>query len=184
MAVVSVVIPVYNESESIERVSKALKAQDFKDMEVIFVVDNKTTDDSLAKINELTRNLEDHLVMIQKDDGILGGARNIGLDAARGKYVWFLDADDVPYPDFMSTMYRLAEEHGTDVCQCNFLRSWDADHPQPDWDARIHVMTGQESLYHRAMEEIPVTAWSMLLRREFLLDNDIRFLIVSCCLMI
>lgn len=113
----SVVIPVYNESESIERVSKALKAQDFKDMEVIFVVDNKTTDDSLDKINELTRNLEDHLVMIQKDDGILGGARNIGLDAARGKYVWFLDADDVPYPDFMSTMYRLAEEHGTDVCQ-------------------------------------------------------------------
>lgn len=175
MTVVSVVIPVYNESESIERVSEALKAQEFKDMEVIFVVDVKTTDDSLDKIHELTRTLDYHHVMIQKNDGLMGGARNMGLDAAQGEYVWFLDADDVPYPDFMNTMHKLAEEHGTDVCQCNFLRSWEADYPQPDWDAEIHVMTGQEALYHRAMEEIPVTAWSMLLRREFLADNGIRF---------
>lgn len=174
LTIVSVVIPVYNESESIGRLYKALRAQDFKDMEIIFVVDNKTTDDSLEKIRELAETFEDGLIVIQGGDN-LGEVRNIGLDAAQGKYVWFLDADDVPYSDFTSTMYGLAEEHGTDICQCNFVRSWNVDYPQPDWAPDISVMTGQEALYYRAKEKIPVTAWSMLLRREFLVDNELRF---------
>lgn len=174
LTAVSVVIPVYNESESIRRLYEALRAQDFEDMEVIFVVDSKTTDDSLEKIQELFKTFGDSLAIIQGGNN-LGEVRNIGLDAARGKYVWFLDADDIPYPDFMGTMYRLAEKHGTDICQCNFLRSWNLDYLQPDWDANITVMTGQDALYYRLKERIPVTAWSMFLLREFLVDNKIRF---------
>ncbi|MDN5358026.1 MAG: hypothetical protein PWR17_1195 [Candidatus Methanomethylophilaceae archaeon] len=176
MARVSVVIPVYNESGSIGRVSRALGAQDFEGMEVIFVVDSKTTDDSLEKIRETTDILDGHRVIIQKGIGVLGEARNLGLDAASGDYVWFLDADDVPYPDFMRTMFGLAEEHKADVCQCNFVRSTDVDHKEPEWDARVTVTTGKEALRLRAYEMVPVTAWSMLLRRGFLKDNGLRFI--------
>ncbi len=176
MARVSVVIPVYNESGSIERVSKALRAQDFDGMEVIFVVDIKTTDDSLEKIREMTSVLGEHRIIIQRGAGVLGEARNLGLDAALGDYVWFLDADDVPYPDFMRTMFGMAEKYRADVCQCNFVRSTDVKYREPAWDARITVATGKEALRFRAYEMVPVTAWSMLLRRKFLKDNGLKFI--------
>lgn len=176
MARVSVVIPVYNESGSIERVSEALGAQEFEGMEVIFVVDSKTADDSLERIRDMTGVLGEHRVIIQSGNGVLGEARNLGLDAARGDYVWFLDADDIPYPDFMRTMFGLAEEHHADVCQCNFVRSNDVNHREPKWDTRITVTTGEDALRLRAYEMVPVTAWSMLLRRRFLEDNGLRFI--------
>ncbi len=176
MARVSVVIPVYNESGSIERVSKALRAQDFDGMEVIFVVDIKTTDDSLEKIREMTSVLGEHRIIIQRGAGVLGEARNLGLDAALGDYVWFLDADDVPYPDFMRTMFGMAEKYKADVCQCNFVRSKDVNHAEPKWDPRMTVTTGERALRLRAYEKVPVTAWSMLLRRRFLKENGLRFI--------
>lgn len=176
MVRVSVVVPVYNESGSIERVSRALGAQEFEGMEVIFVVDSKTTDDSLKQIRDMTSILGDHRVIIQEGSGALGEARNLGLAAARGEYVWFLDADDVPYPDFMKTMFGMAEEHRADVCQCNFVRSIDVDYKEPEWDARITVMTGREAMCYRANEMIPVTAWSMLIRRGFLIENELKFI--------
>lgn len=170
------VIPVYNESGSIERVSKALVSQDFKEMEVIFVVDSKTTDDSLDRICSMTALLGDQHVIIQEGSGVLGEARNLGLRAAEGKYVWFLDADDVPYPDFLKTMYGMAEDNKADVCQCNFVRSFDVNYKQPRWNADISVMKGHDAMHYRASEIIPVTAWSMLLRREFLIGNGIEFI--------
>lgn len=177
MTKISVVIPVYNESESIGRLSEALDAQEFDDMEVIFVIDSRTTDDTLDKIKKMTGVLKEHRVIIQEGTGVLGEARNLGLDVAKGKYIWFLDADDIPYPDFMNTMHNLAKTYETDVCQCNFVRSHEADYKEPEWnDPRTTVMSGQEALRYRAREEIPVTAWSMLLRREFIIENGIRFL--------
>lgn len=174
---ISVVIPVYNESESISRLSEALNAQDFDDMEVIFVIDSRTTDDTLDKIRNMTGILKENRIIIQEGTGVLGEARNLGLDAAKGRYVWFLDADDIPYPDFMKTMYGLAEDYKADVCQCNFVRSHNLEYREPKWnDPRTTVMSGREALYYRAGELIPVTAWSMLLRRDFLIENKLRFI--------
>lgn len=176
MVKVSVIVPVYNESNSIERLSKALESQDFWDIEIIFVVDRKTTDGSVEKIKELAHLLKEHSVIIQKGNGVLGEARNLGLNAAVGDYVWFLDADDIPYPDFMNTMYGLAKEYNADVCQCNFVRSFNVDYKEPKWDTRITVTTGEKALYYRANELVPVTAWSMLIRRELLVKNSIKFI--------
>lgn len=175
MVLVSVVIPVYNESRSLKNIAGFLSEQNFPDKEVIFVVDGKTTDGSAEKIAAAAEKDGTYKVVIQNGEGGLGEARNIGLERASGRYVWFLDADDRPYPDFMNTMYGLSEKYGTEVTQCNFVRSFSYGTAQPDVKCRPKVMTGEEALRERAYERVPVTAWSMLLRRDFLMDSSLRF---------
>lgn len=174
MVMLSVVIPAYNESNNIKSVIGYIREQNFEDMEIIFVVDSKTTDNTLELISEKSEGLNCRSI-VQTGDGRLGEARNIGLDNSSGKYVWFLDADDRPYPEFVSSMIGLAEQYRADIVQCNFIRSFDADTPEPKGNFSVRVLNSKEALIERSFERIPVTAWSMVHRREFLIDNNLRF---------
>lgn len=175
MVSVSVIIPAYNASDTLLRILGFLREQAFNDMELILVVDDRSTDGSQEYARGLSENVEGFRIVLQTGPGRLGEARNIGLDAAGGKYIWFLDADDRPYPDFMHTMFSLAEEHDSEIVQCNFIRSSDPETKEPDVKCSPLVATGKEALIERAHERVPVTAWSMLIRRDFLLENGLRF---------
>lgn len=175
MVRVSVIIPAYNESNNVQRLLGYLEEQAFEDMEAIFVVDEKSTDDTLDLVKKIAEHDKRIKAILQRGTGSLGGARNIGLDSATGKYVWFLDADDRPYPDFLRTMHSLAEEHGADIVQCNFIRSHNPETEEPDVDCSPFVASGKEALMERAYEKVPVTAWSMMIRRDFILNNSLKF---------
>ncbi len=175
MVSVSVIIPAYNASDTLLRILGFLREQAFNDMELILVVDDRSTDGSQEYARGLSENVEGFRIVLQTGPGRLGEARNIGLDAAGGKYIWFLDADDRPYPDFLHTMFSLAEEHDSEIVQCNFIRSSDPETKEPDVKCSPLVATGKEALIERAHERVPVTAWSMLIRRDFLLENGLRF---------
>ena len=175
MVSVSVIIPAYNESRTLQRILGFLEEQDFKDMEVIFVVDERSTDGTAEYVNGMAENAGNLKVILQDGAGRLGEARNIGLEAAAGKYVWFLDADDRPYPDFLRTMHSLAEKHDAEITQCNFIRSSDPETEEPDTECTPLVASGKDALIERAYERVPVTAWSMLIRRDFLLNNNLIF---------
>lgn len=175
MVSVSVIIPAYNASDTLQRILEFLREQSFDDMELILVVDDRSTDGSQEYARELSENVKEFSIVLQTGPGRLGEARNIGLDAAKGKYVWFLDADDRPYPDFLHTMFSLAEEHDSEIVQCNFIRSSDPETKEPGVKCTPLVASGREALIERAHERVPVTAWSMLIRRDFLLENGLRF---------
>lgn len=86
---VSIIIPVYNASKHIVRALDSIKNQTYKNYEVI-VIDDGSTDDS-CKI------IEGHVIdlkLIQKTNGGVSSARNVGIKAATGKYIAFLDSDD------------------------------------------------------------------------------------------
>ncbi|MPM98112.1 hypothetical protein SDC9_145293 [bioreactor metagenome] len=72
-------------------------------------------------------------------------------------------------------MFSLAEEHDSEIVQCNFIRSSDPETKEPDVECSPLVASGKEALIERAYERVPVTAWSMLIRRDFLLENGLRF---------
>lgn len=175
MISLSVIIPVYNESTSIERIIGYLEEQNYDDMEVLFVVDSKTTDDSVNLISRFSNDLASCRTIMQNGDGKLGEARNIGVDEAKGEYIWFLDSDDRPYPDFISTMMELARKNDTDIVQCNFIRSFSLDVKEPKGNFKARVLSSNEALLERSRERIPVTAWSMVLRRDFVIKNKLYF---------
>ncbi|MBE6901522.1 MAG: glycosyltransferase family 2 protein, partial [Ruminococcaceae bacterium] len=114
--VISVVIPIYNAAGSLGRCLDCLLAQTHEALEIICVNDGST--DASADI------LEDHAkkdsrirVITQRNSGA-GAARNAGFEAATGKYVIFLDSDDIFEPDMLYSMAERLETTGADAAVC------------------------------------------------------------------
>lgn len=112
----SVIIPVYNPGIYLDETLRSLAAQtmDATTFEIIAVDDGSTdgSDRVLAKAAETFLNLR---VLTQENSGSAGKPRNLGLDNARGEYVFFLDADDLLAPFALERMVNVADEEGSDV---------------------------------------------------------------------
>ena len=94
----SIVIPAYNAEKFMTECLDSIFKQTFKDYEVL-IVDNGSIDNT-SKISESIlngKNINYRVLRTEKNLGI-GGGRNMGIKAAQGKYVAFLDADDIWYP--------------------------------------------------------------------------------------
>ena len=89
---ISVIVPVYNRKETLERCVQSLRGQTYPDLEII-LVDDGSTDGSGALCNALAR--EDvRIRVIHKENGGVSSARNAGIEAAKGEYLMFTDSDD------------------------------------------------------------------------------------------
>ena len=93
MKKVSVIIPIYNVEDYIEECLVSVLNQTLKEIEIICVDDG--TKDSSMEIVERYAKEDDRIVIIHRENGGLSAARNTGLEAATGEYVYFLDSDDL-----------------------------------------------------------------------------------------
>lgn len=116
---VSVIIPVHNRAGLIERAVRSVLIQSMEDLEVI-VVDDASADGTA----DVVRGIADrrtHVIELHQNRGP-GGARNEGLEHARGRYVAFLDSDDEWLPTKLAAqLARLAEDDAAAVCYCPYL---------------------------------------------------------------
>ena len=103
----SVIIPLYNKSAYVAEAVRSAVEQDLPALEII-VVDDGSTDDGAAKVLHLDL---PGVRLIRQPNGGIAAARNAGIEAARGDYVCFLDADDCYRPGFLATIARLAERY-------------------------------------------------------------------------
>ncbi|MCR5618495.1 MAG: glycosyltransferase [Lachnospiraceae bacterium] len=113
---ISIIIPVYNAAEYLERSVGSVRNQTYQNLEII-TVDDGSKDDSLNLLNSFA--LEDSRIrVISKENGGSSSARNAGLKAASGEYVGFIDADDYIEPDMYENLAAiLDEDQGADVSQ-------------------------------------------------------------------
>ena len=101
---VSVIVPVYNASEYIGNTLNSIINQNFDGYEII-VIDDGSTDGSLEIINTTLENIEiPHKIIHQENAGV-SVARNVGIEACKGDYLVFIDADDHVTPNHLSTLY-------------------------------------------------------------------------------
>jgi len=100
----SIIIPVYNVEEYVEKCIKSCAEQDlsFQEYEII-VVNDGSLDGSLAICERLDAEYAHVHIISQKNKG-LSGARNIGLSVAKGEYVWFVDSDDWISPSLLTSI--------------------------------------------------------------------------------
>ncbi len=111
-SLVSIIIPVYNTAEYLEECIESVLNQTYKNIELILVNDG-STDNS----GEICKNYADKYpikYIFQTNQGV-SVARNNGLDAATGKYVYFLDSDDMIDSKFIETSVDVAEKENADV---------------------------------------------------------------------
>ncbi len=123
MKKVSIVVNCYNVADTIERCWESVKKQTIgrDNLECIFVddasTDNGATWDALLRIE---KDAPETVMVIHSDtNGGPGGAFNVGISYASGKYLQLLNSDDELVPDAMETLYEIAEENQTDIIQFN-----------------------------------------------------------------
>ena len=119
MIIVSVVVATYKRDNDLARALESLASQTYKDMEIVLVNDNRT-DDWKCKVNVIVDNFKsmhpDAQINYIVNEVNQGSAktRNIGIAAARGKYVTFLDDDDVYLPEKVAKQVAFMETGGYD----------------------------------------------------------------------
>lgn len=117
---VSVVMPCYQSGETVERSVRSVQAQTMADWELI-AVDDGSTDDTLARLQALQKDEPRMRVVHQANAGV-SAARNAGIDAARGEWLFFLDADDRLTPDALATLIDMTDDALDVVCGAYEMR--------------------------------------------------------------
>lgn len=93
---ISIIIPVYNRQDMVGECVTSLQAQSYPHLEII-LIDDGSTDNTLEVCQKLSAE-DSRIILLDGGHGGVSAARNKGLDAATGKYVFFLDSDDVIHP--------------------------------------------------------------------------------------
>lgn len=177
---VSIIIGCYNVSKWLkEKKLSCILNQTYKNIEVLLVNDG-STDDTLSICNSL-QTLDKRIVVISKENGGLGSARNTGLDHASGKYIWFYDVDDEAELNLIEKNVSWMEEYQTDM---NIFSYWCIT-PDQDLKQEIHfkerLITNNIQLKSIFVDELLLVpngngfAWNKFYRRSFIEKNHFRF---------
>ncbi|MBR0061633.1 MAG: glycosyltransferase family 2 protein, partial [Selenomonadaceae bacterium] len=178
----------YNAEKYLAVCLESLLIQTFEDFEVI-VVDDCSTDNSCVVAESYLEKFGGRLKILTLEENTGSGAvpRNIGLEHARGKYVFFVDNDDLLIDDALETLYNFAEEYRATVVytEAGFIceaepvpkelipAAWDSNSivEEPTLDLK-NISERVEDFLFRQYRWPP---WGKFSRRELLINNDIRF---------
>lgn len=182
----SIIIPMYNVEKYIKICVDSLLAQTFQDFEII-IVDDVSTDNSYEICKKLYGDNEKiRLIQQEKNQG-QGSARNQGLKIANGKYIWFVDADDIALPDVLKKSYKATQAAKDGVDVVHFLGHYrshqDDDKPiqfdklEIAWENRQAGLLGSDIkeriVKHWIKNRIWANAFKFIYKRKFLIDNEI-----------
>ena len=117
---VSIVIPSFNNADFLPECVRSCLAQSYNNIEII-VIDDGSTDNTIEVLKPFKNQIVYHY---QKNTG-LAGARNTGHDLSRGKYIAWLDADDVAHPDRIMLQAFYMEKHEDTVLVCSNFSAFD-----------------------------------------------------------
>ncbi|MCM1182527.1 MAG: glycosyltransferase [Roseburia sp.] len=116
---ISIIVPVYNMEDYLERCMDSVLSQTYVNLEII-VVDDGSTDRSPQLCDAYARR-DGRVRVIHKPNGGLSDARNAGLEAATGLYIGYVDSDDWIEPDMYERMHRACVETGSQLAVCRYF---------------------------------------------------------------
>lgn len=167
MAMVTLVIPVYNAKRYLRRCLDSVVGQDYWDMEVLLLNDG-STDESLSICQEYEAQ-DLRFRVIDKENSGVSDTRNLGIRLAKGKYLLFMDSDDWLADDAVESMVQAAEEHQCDLVIADFYRVNGKRYVEKRHIRREDVMSREEFAMEMAKEPADFyygVMWNKLYRRE------------------
>ena len=175
----SVVMPVYNVGPYLGEALDSIENQTYKDMEIICVNDG-STDNSLAILEKHAKKDKRIKIITQKNQGA-GEARNAGLRAAVGDYLYFFDPDDVIVPYAMEKAVANLEKYDADAAEFAYTKIDCKDHVDlskhfyKEKPVKVIECDGALENPIQKFGNWPVMVWTRVCKRSFLIDNNIYF---------
>ena len=171
---VSVIVPVYKVEPYLDRCVASILAQTYPNLEVILVDDGSP--DNCPALCDAWAQRDARIRVIHKKNGGQSDARNVGLDAASGAYISFVDSDDYIAENFIETLYDLLHEYHTDISAVHWKLVY-ADAPEvpaPLSSRNVTLFQGADAIRELFTEDTYACyAWNKLCKRE--LFDTIRF---------
>ncbi len=177
---ISVVMPIYNAGEYLSRALSDVLAQTMQDIEIICVNDG-STDDSFDILEDIHQK-DSRITLVSEKNFGPSVARNKGLEYANGKYIMFLDADDMFEPTLLETLYNIAEQNNLDIAVTGYDIFNDSQNrifpATEEPNAAIFaggVVTSKNEHPDSILSSTTGYVWNKLFRASFLRDKKLTF---------
>ena len=176
---ISFCLPVYNVREYLDACIRSIYEQNIADFEII-CVDDASTDGSREELERIAENHREILVLHNESNLGIGYARNRAIKNCAGKYIWFVDADDMLVPDTAGLYLDIAEKTGADAVLGKCIVLSDPENALPSFSGSDSFKTvdfsDPDQFYGVATSgRVCFGVWTGLFRRAFLLENDVFF---------
>lgn len=167
---VSIIVPIYNVAEYLNRCVESLVNQTYSNIEILLLNDGSTDDSAICCLK--WQQTDERIIFVSKKNTRQGPTRNLGVQMASGKYIMFVDADDYAEPTYVEKLYKAISENDADMAVCDYykifnnekqviLANWDIEGVSNFWENR-DLLCG-----------ISGAPWAKILRRSFLIEHEI-----------
>ena len=167
---ISVIIPVYNVEQYVERCLNSVINQSYPNLEIILVDDGST--DKSGEICDQYALKDSRIKVIHEENAGLGEARNRGLRIASGDYICFVDSDDWIEEDYCKELVQAAERTNSDIAICGYNECLkEGKTPKVKYDD-CFTITGKEILHYTMTANgkywFNISVWNKLYKREII----------------
>lgn len=175
---VSIIIPAYNVEKYVTDCLDSLVKQTHKDIEIIIINDGST--DKTREVVESYDFKKIRYKIINTTNQGVSTARNIGIENAEGKYLYFLDSDDWVTETFIENLVIQAEKYQSDICFGGWIVLNEKFEKQLDYKSSgltyfDGFKTGIEALKLKMKKEIWISPGTFIFNRDFIESNNLRF---------
>lgn len=176
MAAISVIVPVYNTEQYLPRCLDSILSQSFTDFELL-LIDDGSTDDS-GTICDAYAEKDSRIRVFHKENGGVSSARNMGVDNAKGEWVFFMDSDDELIPEGLLTLVDGTSDT-VDMVMAGYEVVDNEGNPSYSINKRefrvIKVADGVMEMYSPRDYRFQGYLWCKLFRHSVIKDKQIRF---------
>lgn len=168
---ISVIVPVYNVEKYLRRCVDSILAQTFTDFELLLIDDGSK--DKSGEICDEYAKTDNRVKVFHKENGGVSSARNLGLDNAKGEYLFFFDGDDWLDPIYLTDLYFAAIEHNTDIVACDYFV--DLTNSESNYIKQKYNSNNISCIKNFLNNNIGGYLWNKIIRKSVFTNNDIKF---------
>lgn len=173
---VSVIMPMYNVEKYLKESIDSVLNQSYKNIEAILVDDGSP--DNSGKIADDYAKKDERVKVIHKENGGLSDARNVGLDAASGDYIMFVDSDDFLLPNAIEVLENKIEKEDADYIIANYIN---CDEDGKLWDNPVFNLEKYKEFklnikdYKDSFYIMNSAVWNKIFNHNFLKNLELKF---------
>ena len=185
---ISVIIPMYNSEKYIGECLESVLTQTFQDFEII-VVDNCSTDKSCEVVENYVKNFANKIKLVRRkfNSGGCSEPRNDGVKISSGKYIFFMDSDDMIIKTALEELYNVAENFNAEIVTCEKFYAFNDN--QSIYESKISSYqhnrnfvtepTLDEGNFEQRVKDLLNrktiwNVWCKLYLRKFIVENNIK----------
>ena len=163
MPIFSIIVPVYNTEQFLDKCVSSILAQTYNDFELILVDDGSP--DSCPQICDKYARSDSRIKVLHKKNGGVSSARNLGISVARGTYIWFIDSDDYIEPFSLQRLFEVQNSYNAELYVFNNRSVCELSTENINDFFRKYYFT-----YALGFEP-----WNKLYKRDVIIENHLQF---------